>query len=407
MGALATAGVVDTAYLTITKLLLNQNPSCPVHGCEDVLNSPYANVFGLPLSLWGLLAYFTMAALALGPLLLKSVSKSSQLEQIEHWTALFLFIGATAMASFSGCLMYVLATQLHAFCPYCIFSAVLSLSLFTVVVLGRDWVDRGQLMFIGIMVVIITLLGTLAMYSPIARQVKGPAEVDRPISQNIIDSLKQASQQGLTVQDNSLKVLLRAIPPSSRPNNGGPPEVTYIGADYCPYCASLRWSLALTLLRFGELKDVKYMLSSHNDAFPDTPTLSFYQSNYQSKYIKFTGLELQDREGKPLQQPTDEQKNLLSTFDIAPYTDSPGAIPFLYLGGRYVQTGAPVSPELFQKLTWEQVTEQLKNPNSPISKPVLANTNLLTAAVCQVAPQAPKDVCQAPGVVAAAAKLPH
>ena len=29
------------------------------------------------------------------------------------------------------------------------------------------------------------------------------------------------------------------------------PEMLYIGAEFCPYCAALRWSMAVALSRFG------------------------------------------------------------------------------------------------------------------------------------------------------------
>ena len=33
--------------------------------------------------------------------------------------------------------------------------------------------------------------------------------------------------------------------------SGGKPEVLYIGAEYCPYCAAERWSMVVALSRFG------------------------------------------------------------------------------------------------------------------------------------------------------------
>src|SRR5215471_17073708 len=33
--------------------------------------------------------------------------------------------------------------------------------------------------------------------------------------------------------------------------SGGKPEMLYIGAEYCPYCAAMRWSMAVALSRFG------------------------------------------------------------------------------------------------------------------------------------------------------------
>ena len=35
--------------------------------------------------------------------------------------------------------------------------------------------------------------------------------------------------------------------------SNGKPEMLYIGAEYCPYCAATRWSMAVALSRFGTL----------------------------------------------------------------------------------------------------------------------------------------------------------
>ena len=40
----------------------------PLEGCDRVLSSAYATIFGLPLTLFGFLAYITMLVLAVSPL---------------------------------------------------------------------------------------------------------------------------------------------------------------------------------------------------------------------------------------------------------------------------------------------------------------------------------------------------
>jgi uncharacterized membrane protein len=66
MAGVATLGAVVTAYMTYTKLA-GSKTACPIEGCNIVLNSPYANVFGLPLALFGLLAYLAMIGFAVAP----------------------------------------------------------------------------------------------------------------------------------------------------------------------------------------------------------------------------------------------------------------------------------------------------------------------------------------------------
>jgi len=167
IGAIAIAGAILTAYLTITKLA-GGGPVCTAEsagaGCGGVLNSDYATVFGLPLSLFGCLAYISMAAFALVPLAI-SPDKKKQKQQIENATWWLLLAGSIAMAVFSAYLMYILATELKTVCPYCIGSAAFSLSLLILTIVGRDWEDVGQILFTGAVVGLLTLVVTLGIYS--------------------------------------------------------------------------------------------------------------------------------------------------------------------------------------------------------------------------------------------------
>ena len=171
IGAIAIAGAILTAYLTITKLTGGE-VACGVgdaakfaSGCKGVLESPYATVFGLPLSLFGFLAYTSMATFSLGPLFISPEKNKGLRKQIEDWTWPLLLAGGTAMAVFSGYLMYILATELQTVCYYCIGSAVFSLCLMGLAIFGREWEEIGQIFFIPIVVGMITIVGTLAVYA--------------------------------------------------------------------------------------------------------------------------------------------------------------------------------------------------------------------------------------------------
>ncbi|MGC1196070.1 MAG: vitamin K epoxide reductase family protein [Geitlerinemataceae cyanobacterium] len=167
MGGIAAIGAAGTAFLTVVKLTGDTSGVCPTGGCDVVLSSPYATVFGLPLTLFGFLGYFSMVVFAHSPFAIDP-SKNKQIHnKVEGWTGLLLFLGGTAMAVFSSYLMYVLAAKIQAVCPYCIASAIFSWSLLILSIVGRDWDDRGQLLFSGIAVAMVTLIGTLGVYSGI------------------------------------------------------------------------------------------------------------------------------------------------------------------------------------------------------------------------------------------------
>jgi uncharacterized membrane protein len=174
IGTIALLGVLNTGYLTYNKLF-GGAVTCPTDGCEQVLSSAYAEVFGLPLALFGLLAYIAMAGFALAPLAVNAEQQKSLRTNLENWTWLLLFAGATAMLLFSSYLMYIMVTQfviphgLKALCFYCVASALFATGMFVLTLLGRVWDDVGQLFFTGILVGMVTLVGTLGIYSSIGK----------------------------------------------------------------------------------------------------------------------------------------------------------------------------------------------------------------------------------------------
>ena len=134
----------------------------------------------------------------------------------------------------------------------------------------------------------------------------------------------------------------------------GKPLVTYIGAEYCPYCAAERWALAVALSRFGTFSNLSGTHSSGTDVYPDTQTLSFYGSTYSSPYIDFDAVEEASNRQvgdmyQTLQTPTAAQSALLAKED--PH----GSIPFLDIANRYVVTGSSFSPQVLQGLSRSQI----------------------------------------------------
>jgi uncharacterized membrane protein/glutaredoxin len=169
IAAIAVLGALTTGYITIEKLT-GGSAACVaqagVKSCNDVLSSPWATIFGQPLALFGFLAYIGMLVLALAPVVMKSGENNSR-KQLENLTWRLLLVGAIAMSVFSGYLMYLLAFQIKAVCPYCIASALFSLSFLVVTIIGHDWEDIGQVFLTAIIVGMVTLIGTLGIYAGI------------------------------------------------------------------------------------------------------------------------------------------------------------------------------------------------------------------------------------------------
>ena len=202
----------------------------------------------------------------------------------------------------------------------------------------------------------------------------------------------------------SLQTMPIPIRASLERGPNGLPLVTYVGAEYCPFCAGERWPLIVALSRFGTFSGLELSHSSTTDVYPNTSTFSFVNATYSSPTVDFSSVELQSnvRSGNgyaPLQTPTPGQESLLRTYDAAPYVpaQSAGSIPFIDFGGQYMVSGASYDVGSLRGMTQEQVAAQLTNPSSPQTQAIIGSANVLTAAICSATGDTPGNVCgQAP-----------
>jgi len=117
---IALAGLTDSIYLTIHHYNGEAVPCSLTGGCETVLTSIYAEIFGLPLGLYGAGAYFTAFALALLAVYGNTVT----------WK-LYGVLSAV-MFLFSCWLIFVQWHYINAFCQFCLLSALTSTILFII-----------------------------------------------------------------------------------------------------------------------------------------------------------------------------------------------------------------------------------------------------------------------------------
>jgi len=181
--------------------------------------------------------------------------------------------------------------------------------------------------------------------------------------------------------------------------SNGKPEMLYIGAEFCPYCAAERWAMAVALNRFGHFTtQLTGIHSSSTDTDPNTPTLTFYRAGYTSPYLVFTPVENETVNKTLLQTPTPAEQTLWNDYNANSY-------PFIDFGNKYVIKAPSYDPATLKGLTWAQVAADLKNPSSTVAKNVDGAANLITAAICKMTGGQPGSVCSSSGVVAASAHL--
>lgn len=120
MVALALIGVADAFYDSYM-IYTDQQLWCPppIDGCNIVASSPYARIVGIPLGYFGLVFYLYMFGLA-ALLAFDPLSRGLRLAAL-----LYAGLGISSSIYF----MLVQFTFIHAFCIYCLISAVLTLLL--------------------------------------------------------------------------------------------------------------------------------------------------------------------------------------------------------------------------------------------------------------------------------------
>jgi len=199
-----------------------------------------------------------------------------------------------------------------------------------------------------------------------------------------------------TVGSGGISNPLQALPATAAKLTGadGNPEVFYLGAEFCPFCAAERWSVVVALSRFGTFTDLRLLTSSSTDNYPNTHTFSFYGSSYSSQYLDFVPLETATRtQGQTLQTPTDAQDVLIETYDTSPYSSTTGGIPFQDLANRYILSGSGTNPEILQGMDWQQIADTLSSTQSQVAQEIIGNANWITAGICKVTGNQPGSVC--------------
>lgn len=208
-------------------------------------------------------------------------------------------------------------------------------------------------------------------------------------------------------------VVLKGQPALTAKNAAGAtvPEILYIGAEYCPYCAAQRWATIAALSRFGTWSGLGNTSSASNDVYANTPTFTFLKSTFTSKYLVFRGVETLGNvyPYATLMTPTKAEYAIINKYDTSNYinmsSSNDGAIPFISMGNQFLVSGASYNPGLLTGLTRSQIASNLSATTSPITKVIITSANEQTAAICKLTHQQPSTVCNSPGVTAAKALM--
>ena len=260
MGAIAGAGVLETAYLTYTELA-GKTVLCPASSeagaassCASVLTGPYAHIPGtdIPIAALGFLAYSTVLGLAVSPLLRKVDEDSSSDDDSLNRVALTAV--TTTMGVFSIFLMTFLFGVLHQSCAYCVASALFSIVLAKLAWLGgalpKDHTKEGVTASLGGS--LLSLLAAIVLFTANDPSVNAAAAVN--VAGDLVRGGGQQSTTTLLASaENNKKLMEPQSPPPITMDSSKQAMVLaadleslntrFFGAFWCSHCYDQKQAL--------------------------------------------------------------------------------------------------------------------------------------------------------------------
>ncbi len=121
---IALLGLIDAGYLTYTRFL-GIVPPCSLSilsGCATVAKSSYSVLFGIPLSVYGMVFYDLALTITVLSFINIKIKKAQEI----------IFAISLAGAVSSIYFLYLQAFVIKAFCIYCVFSALCSFALLAI-----------------------------------------------------------------------------------------------------------------------------------------------------------------------------------------------------------------------------------------------------------------------------------
>jgi thiol-disulfide isomerase/thioredoxin len=173
--------------------------------------------------------------------------------------------------------------------------------------------------------------------------------------------------------------------------DGGRPLVFFMGAEWCPFCASERWALVEATSRFGKWSGLGELRSREGqDYFAALPTYDLTQATYTSKSLSLRHKELATVDGEPLQKLGSFEERLVDGYDER------GSVPFLFAAGpsgRYtVELG--FSPSLLTGQSFASLRKGIAAAApTPAVEAIGGQADAITALICKLDGRQPASVC--------------
>jgi hypothetical protein len=214
-----------------------------------------------------------------------------------------------------------------------------------------------------------------------------PAPLVEKLQSVPLKVLMSAPTGGIDVSPDGIK--------DSRLISNGKPELLYIGAEFCPVCATERWAMYVALSKFGTFSpEPGEIHSALSDG--DIQTLTFYGTKFTSRYLAFAPVETTTNEPDGdyyvgLQEPTRAQLQLWESHTSQSF-------PWLDFGGDTELTSAQYDPSVLEGMTFNSIASQVGNNTTVVGADVDASAKVLIQTICStLTSNEPASVCSAVG----------
>lgn len=168
----------------------------------------------------------------------------------------------------------------------------------------------------------------------------------------------------------------------------GKPTLLFIGAEFCPICATERWPMTIALSHFGTFSNLSTTHSAKNDG--DIPTWTYYGSTYTSPYLNFQAYEVETNTDKPLQNPPANLVTLWSTF-----FGGQEEFPFIDFNQKYVFSTEQLLDSTLEGNSFQTILSSVGDNRSAIGSQIDAAAAVFTHYLCGITGDRPADVCSA------------
>jgi hypothetical protein len=213
-----------------------------------------------------------------------------------------------------------------------------------------------------------------------------PAAVTSKLASIPLSTLGAAPTTGLVTSPQSISDPTLTV--------DGKPDLLFIGAEFCPVCATERWAMYVALSKFGTFSPQPGQIhSAVRDG--DIPTLTFYETTYTSPYLTFTPVETTTNQPDgdyyvSLQTPTASQQKLWQSHTTG--------FPWLDFGGKMELTSAQYDPTTLEGQSFDSIEKAVGNNSTAIGADIDASAKVLVQTICStLTGNKPANVCSAMG----------